>query len=110
MSIDLTLLPFDCDSELLSFSHNVLQLNRDYDLFGKIDKLPQLEVPNNFSSYLSRDEEYEEPHYGNTTETPYGNKLQYTTAGELKKCNINGPAGAYINALPDQNKVALYWH
>lgn len=110
MGIDLTLLPFDCDHEYLSFSHNVLQLPRDYNLFDKIRATTQNEVPEGFTSYVSRDDAYEETHYGKTTEDPYGEKVRYTTAGELKKCGIYGPSGAYVNELPDENKVALFWH
>lgn len=110
MGIDLTLLPFDCDYEYLVFSHTVLQLPRDYALFDKIRDTPQKEVPAGFTSYVSQDDAYEESHYGETIEDPYGDKLRYTTAGELKRCGIAGPTGAYVNELPDDNKVALFWH
>lgn len=110
MCTDLTLLPFDCDHEDLSFSHNVLKIPRDSTVFDKIRATTQKEVPEGFTSYVSRDDAYEESHYGETIEDPYGDKVRYATAGDLKKCDIPGPAGAYVAELPDDNKVALFWH
>lgn len=109
MGVDLKLLPFDCDLEILSFSHTILNVSRNYKLFENIRTLPSLKVPKNFTSYLSRDDAYGESHYGDTTEDPYGNQVCYVLAGDLKTVGIPGPTGAYINALDDDNKVALFW-
>ena len=109
MGVDLKLLPFDCDLEMLSFSHTVLNVVRDYALFDRIKEIPAIRVPRDFTSYLSRDNAYEEPHYGDTTEDPYGDPVRYVLAGDLKAVCIPGPTGSYINALSDDNKVALFW-
>ena len=109
MGVDLKLLPFDCDLEMLSFSHTVLNVDRDYMLFDKIKELPSAPVREDFTSYLSRDDAYEEPHYGDTTEDPYGDPVRYVLAGDLKTVGIQGPTGAYIDVLDDDNKVALFW-
>ena len=109
MGVDLKLLPFDCDLEMLSFSHTVLNVVRDYALFDRIKEIPAIRVPRDFTSYLSRDDAYEEPHYGDTTEDPYGDQVRCVLAGDLKTVGIPGPTGAYINALDDDNKVALFW-
>lgn len=109
MGLDLSLLPYDCDMESLTFSHTVLQVERDYELYEKIQKLPSEKVDKSFSSYLSRDDKYEESHYGETIENPYGEPVVCVLAGSLKTVGIPGPTGAYINALEDDNKVALFW-
>ena len=109
MGIDLKLLPFDCDLEILSFSHTILNVDRDYALFDRINELPFIRVPKRFTSYLSRDDAYEESHYGVTTEDPYGDPVRCVLAGDLKTVGVPGPTGAYIDALDDDNKVALFW-
>ena len=109
MGVDLKLLPFDCDLEMLSFSHTVLNVRRNYELFERIRALPSIRAPKQFTSYLSRDADYEEPHYGVTTEDPYGDPVRCVLAGDLKTIGIPGPTGAYIDALDDDNKVALFW-
>ena len=110
MGIDLTLLPFDCDHDNLSFSHTVLQLPRDYGLYDRIRGIPKTKIPDGFHSYVSRDGEYEEPHYGTTTTDSYGDEIECATAGGLKTVGIEGPTGAYINALPDDCRVAIFYH
>lgn len=122
MGVDLTLLPFDCDYDDLSYSHVVLNLERRGDLWTPIQRLEdanQRRVPERFMSYLSRDEEYEEPHYGRTTETPYGDPLLYVTSAELLTLSEhegvtdnakNRATWAYLRELPKETKVALYWY
>lgn len=115
MGLDLYLLPFSSPPGTgLAFSHNVLDCGRDYEFFDALQHLPQTPVPRDFTSYLSRDDKYEESHYGSTLDTPYGEVLTYTLAGEIKPLTSdnprNGPVLAFIRALPDSTRVALYWH
>lgn len=111
MGVDLALLPYYGNSdEFNNFSHTVLQCNRNRDLFEMIEDVPSLDVDDGFCSYLSRDDKNEESHYGVTVETAYGNRLKYTQAKHLKPLIIDGPVGAYIQALDDNHRVALYWH
>lgn len=117
MGLDLYLLPFECDQETISFSHSILNCDRNYPLFEKIEKLDEQPVEKHFSSYLSRNDDYEEPHYGKTTETPYGEPLGWVKREKLltfQKEAAQTPRcyaiWEYLNALPENTKVALYWH
>ena len=114
MGLDLTLLPFADDT----YSHTVLSCRRDSPLFDFIETLPSLDVPPNFNSYLSRDDKYEESHYGLTIKDAYGEQLKYTTVKELLSMssefannlsNKNKAVLAYLACLPNETKVALYW-
>ena len=105
MGIDLILLPYDSSF----FSHTVLRVDRDYDLYDAIRDIPSKEVDDNFTSYVSRDDQCEETHYGKTIENPYGQRTAFVLAKDLKRVRIPGPTGAYIRELDDDCKVALYW-
>jgi hypothetical protein len=107
MSLKLYLLPYYADGKTTDFSRSVIEASYTDD--NDVNNCTQLPVEENFESYLSRDGKDKEPHYGITLHTPYGDRLTYTHAGELKPF-ILGAAGAYINALDDMHKVALYWH
>lgn len=115
MGLDLILLPFDHNS----FSHTVLSCQRNYQLFDWIQTLPALEVESGFQSYVSRDDKYEDTHYGETLETPYGDVVLYTTIKHLKNVPKEIENGfdkktqaiwAYLRHLDNSNKVALFWH
>jgi hypothetical protein len=117
MGIDLTLLPFY--SETAEFSHTVLNLGRHYKLHEKINELNMLDVSEEFTSYVSRDDQWEDTHYGLTLKDPYGNRVKYTTIKELLKVKDfvdksdsyrNRAAWAYLKELPENIKVALFWH
>lgn len=122
MGVDLTLLPFDADFGDLSFAHSVLQLERRGGLWDPIVKIETARgeaVPEHFASYLSRNDDYEEAHYGVTTETPYGDRMKYVRASDLLAIGDhegvtdnykNRAVWAYLSALPSDTKVALYWH
>ena len=120
MGLDLSLLPFDADGDI-SFSHTILNCERRQELFEQLFQLDEAgqKVPEKFNSYLSRDEKYEDSHYGLTTKTPYGEDLKYVKAVHLKAYAshpevqdnyINRAIWAYLACLPDETKVALYWH
>ena len=116
MSLDLRLLPFDAD-DLVSYSHTVLSCEQDYRLFDAIADLEKTKgrtVPPGFNSFVSRDEAYEDSHYGRTTETPYGEPLQEVEVEVLLKIDapkdgINKAIWAYLAELPPRTKVALFW-
>lgn len=114
MGLDLRLLPFDCDQDRLSFSHTILQFCRNSELFSKIQKLNQLEVPDGFTSFSGRADGWDDTCYGETVKTPYGEPLTYTTATELasiaERSQWDAPTWAYIDALDPKTKIALYWH
>ena len=107
MSLQLNLLPFynkDCN-----FSHAIIPCDYSDDSFDNILGLPALDVDNGFNSYCSRNSDFEEPHYGETLETPYGERLQWTHAKHLKPL-LKGPEAAFINELDDYHRIALLWH
>lgn len=123
MGLDLTLIPIDHDSREYDtepstswgFGHSLLQMDRDYELFKKFQRLESGDVPADFATFTSRDEACEEPHYGQTQETPYGKPLRCVLAGQLVSVKTeelsdrNTAVMAYLKALPVNTKVALYW-
>ncbi len=111
MSVSLRLLPYYMQGEGSNFSGEILNVRYQEDqdeLFARIQALPQIEVDAGFASYKGRNEEGEEC-FGETLETPYCEPLTYTKAVHLKTCGIEGAAGAYVQALRDDHKIALYW-
>lgn len=120
MGIDLVLLPFDSDGDnpVVSYSHTVLTCTLSHELAEELKKIPAPQVPKNFRSYLGTDEEYDGPRYGATQETPYGEPLKYVRVGQLNpfrfheivRADPNKKAiWAFLNELPGNTKVALYW-
>lgn len=111
MGFGLRLLPFDADFDDLHFSHTVLDVHRDSNLWRAVNAVEQFPVPDDFMSFSCENQkEYEETHYGNTIETPYGERLTYAIAKNLKGIAFKPDAvAAYINALDYDVKVALYW-
>ena len=118
MGLDLTLLPFDgeIDAET-AFSHTMLPMDRDRYMTALL-RISTRPVPDRFRSYTSR-ERGDEPSYGITTTTPYGERLEYVTAREfLNVCaaldmgvgSRTHAALAYLRELDPDTKVALYWH
>jgi hypothetical protein len=104
------------------FSHSILTCTRRGDLFDAIMSATEgiaKPVPTDFSTYLSRDDKYEEPHYGTTTETPYGNPLMWVQARALRQFRThegvrdnptNKAVWAYLANIPPYTPIALYWH
>ena len=109
MGLDLTLMPLGADNNEWGFSHELLDVPRNRDLFERIMKLPALPVPTKFMTFRSRGDDGE-ARYGQTQDTPYGEPLLATTMAHLKTCGIPGPHGAFVAASPDNQRVALYWH
>ena len=111
MGVDLTLLPIDSERcPVVRYSHTVLEVVRDYDLFKRIEVLHSKEIYPGFNSYVSREGDIEECHYGLTVEDAYGRPVRCVLAKYLKEVDIPGATGAYVAALPDDYEIALYWH
>ena len=133
MSIDLTLLPFNCDFPENSYSHTVLPLQTNTrDLFEEIEKLmyeksnsmefiteEELtgDVPDGFATYLATDEQGDTS-YGERTTDAYDKQMRWVRASVLQRLSnhdgvnrnpLNKQAWAYINACPANTRVALYW-
>ncbi len=97
------------DSTEWGIGHDLISLERNRDLFDKIMQLPTSAVPKVFSTFRARGGD-SGSRYGDTQTTPYGEILTAVTMGKLKTMGIPGPAGAYIEASQDGQRVALYWH
>lgn len=120
MSVYLTLLPFPANAE---HSHTLL---------GPIEPTPQLrnllegiqghlgrDVPLRFNTYLCRDDDDHPTHYGDTQEDAYSDRLKQVSVSELmpllnsagvEESWLAPPCWAYMAALPESWRVALYWH
>ena len=122
MGMDLQILPLY--NQRCDFSHDLLGFHRDYDIFNEIEEIEKelgIEISDEgINTYVSRnEEEYEDSHYGKTLNTPYGNKLKYVLAEHLKKAINpfyeksswkNKAIIAFVNELPDDLPVYLYWN
>ena len=109
MGLDLTLIPIGHDSSEWGFGHELINLERDYELFDKLQKLPTSAVPSYFATFRACGADGE-VRYGDTQSTPYGEPLRAVTMAQLKAMQIEGAAGAFIAASPDGQRVALFWH
>ena len=121
MGLDLKMLPFDTNvSHPEQYSHTVLTCARDNEMFERVmaqEKDFGLLVPHGFSSYVSRDDKYEESHYGLTVITPYGESLKclfvldllYSLRDYQPDLERNRAVMAYLRELSPQVKVALFW-
>ena len=120
MGLDLTLLPVECNRENFAFSHTMLNTERDYEWYKNIkafEKVNGSPLTDNFSTFYSRENpDYDDACYHQTTRTPYGDRLLAVPAHILKstgfdhQSEMNKAVQAYLNCLPDNMMVALYWH
>jgi D-lyxose ketol-isomerase len=109
MGLDLSLLPFLSGKH--PASHEIIAV-KDYTDVVAVNEgaFPQIEVEEGFNSFVSRNDDYEESHYGETLRTPYGEPLMWTYARHLKPIITHGTAAAYLSACRDEDKIALWWH
>jgi len=61
------------------------------------------------NSHHGRDSEGESC-YGDTTEDPYGDPVVQLTAKQVRGANLSGPEAAYVNAMDNDDLIALYWN
>ena len=133
MSVDLTLLPYNCDFPENSYSHTMLPLQTNTrDLMEEIEKLSYEvsqsidfitgdklsgDVEDTFTCYLAKNEDGESG-YGEVNEDAYGKKMRWVRASVLMRLAnhdgvnrnpLNKQAWAYLNACPPNTRVALYW-
>jgi len=124
MGLDLSLLPALSPSPISDSAHDLLDCHREETMFDIIETVSQ-----KYGIELAEDEElwtyegsdpdgnYEEPCYAPTYEDKYGNRLRAVLAGRLSKalaiCETeswkNRAIIAYINELPDELRVWIYW-
>lgn len=116
MGVDLTLMP------LLSpdfwCAHDLLRLERRGELWPAIDGLPQKEIPKPIGCYVATSKDGETA-YGDRDETPYGDKMKWTTAADLLTLKdheavqdnwMNRAVWSYLAAMPPTWPIVLYWH
>ena len=118
MSLDLTLIPVDHDSEGWGFGHSLLEWGSGFDSSDATKHLTRFPVPADFATFKGRSDDGESA-YGNTQQTPYGEPLQAVEAKPLadalsRLTHGNGwrraAVVAYLRQMPDDAKIALYWH
>lgn len=117
MGLDLTLLPIGHDTNDWGFAHTMIQCDRHAALFEAIMEVEKTEsgpVPDAFHTYLSRGEDGDYC-YGKTQTTPYGEKIRAVRVRDLVPLkslakDYNAAAWAYLEQLPPNSRVALYWH
>lgn len=128
MGLDLTLMPIDAlerstsfgKSYCWGFSHTVLPLHRidfdDYlDLHARSAELPDGHtVSGHIAARIVGGKHDGEKTYGTFTTDPYGTRVKWAPAGELKplleRSHPTSPATAFVKALADDNLVILWWH
>lgn len=117
MGLDLKLLPqYGKDSK---FSADIIQIDRNHDLFDLISTIEHAYGRDidgrGWSTHLGETGEA----YGTTTNSPYGKVLKTVPAKALKGLIAkdddsaywrNKAAIAYLNELPDDLEVMIYWH
>lgn len=116
MGVDLTLMP------LLSkdtwCSHDLIRLNRRRELWDPVAALPQWPIPKALSCHQARDPKTGETCYGDAETTPYGDRMTYTTAGDLFTLGDhegvqdnwqNKAVWAYLANMPPDWPIVLYW-
>jgi len=120
MGLDLTILPQHTQGA--DFSHDIISLHRDSDLFDiimELEKTNGREVTRNgINSFISREEDTDKVCYGKTTETPYGEIIKGVQAYKLKKVLKeyktdswkNKAFITFLNELPDELEIWLYWN
>ena len=109
MGIDLNLLPM-MQGISSNFSHEIISLDRNYELFDRIRAIPSLPISDGFACHhASFCHDDVDEGYGDVVEDYYGTRLRYTLAVELKKVNIPGPPGAFVHALNDDVPIVLFW-
>lgn len=126
------------NDDMFCFSITLLPLQTNSrDLFDKIEELSKTKYHNaidfikdgqeasgivepNFTSYIATDAKGESC-YGVCTETAYGGKMRWVRVSlllQLKdhkqvkdpRYGLNKAAWAYLEALPKDLKIAIYWH
>lgn len=129
MGLELALLPlgaFDTNTvtgKPWGFSHEIIQVGKQYDLFDDIQKLSPTPLPegHDVSSYIGatiKDGYYKGEHtYGALEKTPYGEPYTYVRGADLvplmQKHIPDHPATAYMIAAVKRRAdllVVLGWH
>lgn len=116
MGVDLRLLPLI--GENYWAAHSMLSVERRRELWDEILKLPVRDVPEPLSCFLARGSDGE-CCYGDIKDDPYGGSLKWTTPADLltvrdhegvQDNKINQAIWAWLEKMPPDWPVVLYWH
>ena len=119
MGIDLTLLPQY--SRTADFSRDLIHCARDskmFEIIGKLEKETGREIGRKgISTYIATNKDGE-PCYGKTFKTPYGDIIKGVESKKLKEVLVeykpcdwrNKAVISFLNELPHDLEVWLYWH
>jgi hypothetical protein len=119
MSLDLKMIPLECDRDDWGFGHSLLSCGAGSVWHERLKNIPRTPVPKDFGTYVSRmkTDSGDGPQYGNTQQTPYGEPLECVTVGQIVDSSGSRDFGtkdlavlAYLRILPRDMRVALYWH
>lgn len=109
MGMDLSVCPdtFGLKGETV-LAYDRLRINRDYDLFERVRSLR----PRPLDTAVAY---YEDDGLADRTTDPYGADLTYLTAGELSAIDpgtgtLARAVWAYLDELPRDTKIVLWWH
>lgn len=115
MSVDLTLMPLLSRDSFCA--HQMVAVERRPELWPEIEKLPHEKMQAALACYVSVLPDGERG-YGNATETPYGDPITFTTAGDLlslknhkavQDCWQNRAAWAWLAHYPKDWPIVLWW-
>lgn len=120
MRLDLMILPQY--NQNANFARDLINLERESTLFELISKVEDEKgreiSKRGIYSYTGKTNIYEGTCYGATVETPYGDIIKGVFACDLKNILanyksyswINKAFIAYLNELPNDFELWLYWH
>jgi hypothetical protein len=115
MGVDLTLMPLIGKDYWAA--HTQIDLGRNNDLWDRLMNMPTQEIPKPLCCYKAHNGEGAT--YGDVDKSPYGERLTFATVADLlkfKDCKEvqddweNRAAWAYLEHMPPDWKIVLYWH
>lgn len=116
MSVSLTLLPIL--GKDMWVAHTSFRLEDRSELWPIVSELPTAHAPNGLTCHFARRPSGDHC-YGHILSDPYGGPLQWVSAGALvsladhpavKDVWKNRAAWAYLEQMPADWPVVLYWH
>lgn len=118
MGVDLTFMP-SLSEDRLSEAHDLISVERSSGLWPDIKRLVSKELEKPISCFYARNAQGKICYYGETDTDPYGGKLCWVKAAQLKMLRLhpavtdnwkNRAVWAYLEQMPDNWPVVLYWH
>lgn len=104
MGLDLTLMPvmgdFVCAHEMVNVHDTV-----SYDAIEQLDSAKLYKPIQTFRGTMSDGE----TGYGDTLDTPYGERIEHVSAADLDSVGMDCSAGAFISKLPPETRILLFW-